>query len=556
VYTKKLRFFIIAVLAVLVLGCSGDSGSTSTDPAWADVPSILAQIALPTIPAREFSVGEYGAVADGVTDCRAAITAAIEACAAAGGGHVVFGAGKYLVKGPLHLKSNVDLHLVKGAILRFGGTPEDYLPPVLVRWEGTRCYNYSPLIYAYQQKNIAISGWGTIDGQGDKFWYLWKLVHDPDKAVLRKMGQEQVPVEERVFGAGHFLRPTLIEFYECENILIDRVTVKNSPFWTIHPVLCNNVTIRKVTVQRGKSNDDGCNPESSRNVLIDNCTFYTQDDNIAIKAGRDNDGWEENGGRPTENVIIRNCNFRGETGALTIGSEMSGGVRNIFAEDCTMDTIGRPFYIKSNTDRGGMVEDLHYRNIKINHATDAVMLIQLDYKGASGGKYPATFRNFYFEDITCGSAATGFRITGLPAKMVDSIFMNRVAIGETQQEVELAYVSNMVLDDVRLGSAAWASKELQGGAREEQPGRLRWKDLPEPVQQAYMRAFNKVVDSNNWVSMNAREEVKRAFSEHPFVTIIVPFRVEGQSAYRMIQSFGSDDVVVLITEDGQVLEST
>jgi hypothetical protein len=199
------------VLAGLVLGCSGDSRSNGADPAWENVPTILAQIVPPTFPAREFSVGEYGAVADGITDCRAAITAAIEACAAAGGGHVVVAAGKYLVNGPLHLKSNVDLHLVKGAVLKFGVNPEDYLPPVLVRWEGTRCYNYSPLIYAYQQENIAISGWGTIDGQGDKFWYLWKLVHDPDKAVLRKMGRELVPVEERVSGirGGAFLAANL-----------------------------------------------------------------------------------------------------------------------------------------------------------------------------------------------------------------------------------------------------------------------------------------------------------------------------------------------------------
>ena len=422
-WKKRVSLLLLLVgmlLSSLFTNCA-DNRAVGSDDAWSQVPDILSRIVAPTFPDRDFNVVEYGAVVDGNTDCRPAITAAIEACAAAGGGRVVLPKGEYLVNGPLHLKSNVNLHLAKSARIRFGVNPENYLPPVLVRWEGTRCYNYSPLIYANQQENIAITGGGIIDGQCEKFWYLWKLIQEPDKAVLRRMGRERVPVEERAFGAGHFLRPTLIEFYECENILIEGVTVKSSPFWTIHPVLCTNVTVREVTVQRGKSNDDGCNPESSQYVLIEDCTFYTQDDNIAIKAGRDNDAWVENGGRSTENVIIRNCNFRGETGALTIGSEMSGGVRKIFAENCTMDTTRRPFYIKSNTDRGGIVEDIHYRNIEINHASDAVMLIQLDYKGGIGGPYPATFLNFHFENIACNSASTGFKITGLPGKTVSEL---------------------------------------------------------------------------------------------------------------------------------------
>ncbi|UCH10047.1 MAG: glycoside hydrolase family 28 protein [Fidelibacterota bacterium] len=556
---RKSRFLFVALLLSVFTGsmftsCGGDRVSGG-DAAWDQVPAILERIRPPSFPANDFAVGDYGAVADGMTDCRLAITAAIEACAAAGGGRVVLPAGEYLVNGPLHLKSNVNLHLAKGATVRFGVNPVDYLPPVLVRWEGTRCYNYSPLIYAYQQENVAITGWGTIDGQCEQFWYLWKLIQEPDKARLRKMGRELVPVEERVFGEGHFLRPTLIEFFECENILIEGVTVKSSPFWTIHPVLCTNVTVRKVTVQRGKSNDDGCNPESSQYVLIEDCTFYTQDDNIAIKAGRDNDAWVENGGRPTENVIIRNCDFRGETGALTIGSEMSGGVRKIFAENCTMDTTRRPFYIKSNTDRGGIVEDLHYRNIAINHATDAVMLVQLDYKGGTGGPYPATFRNFHFENIACNSASTGFRITGLPDKTVDSIFINGLTINNVEQEAEIVYVHNLMLDEVQLGRLGASAEELEVEAGEEQPGRLRWKDLPEPVRQAFLEAFNRVVDGSTGVPAVAREEVKRAFAEHPTITIIESLRAAGRSTYRLTQIFGSDNIVVLIAEDGRVLES-
>lgn len=350
-----------ATVAGLVLighfvGCSSDDLSGSREAyknEWPQVPAILEKIKAPSFPHRDFSVLDYGAVGDGVTDSRQAIRDAIAACNQAGGGRVVIPAGTYLVNGPIHLQSNVNLHVAKNAILKFGVNPADYLPAVLVRWEGTRCYNYSPLIYAYGQENIAITGSGTIDGQTEKFWHLWKLIQEPDKKALRRMGRDLVPVEDRQFGAGHFLRPTLIEFYECNNILIEGVTVKSSPFWTVHPVFCTNVTVRGLTVERGTTNDDGCNPESCQYVLIENCSFYTRDDNIAIKAGRDNDAWVENGGRPSENIVIRNCRFQGETGAITIGSEMSGGVRNVFAENCTMGAIASPIFIKSNTDRAG-----------------------------------------------------------------------------------------------------------------------------------------------------------------------------------------------------------
>jgi hypothetical protein len=221
-----------------------------------------------------------------------------------------------------------------------------------------------------------------------------------------------------------------------------------------------------------------------------------------------------------------------------------------------MDTIKRPFYIKSNTDRGGIVEEVHYRNIEINHATEAVMLIQLDYKGATGGNYPATYRDFYFENINCNSALMGFRITGLPEQTVDSITMNGVTIGKTSREAEILYTSNLFMQDVELGLVEAVPEECHAGAGEEQPGRLRWKDLPDPVRRSFLDTFNAVVDGSTGVSPAAREEVKKAFAKRPFVTIIEPLQVAGQSAYRMTQSFGSDNIVVLITEDGRVVAST
>lgn len=557
---NQLSVAIMAILFVtLCVGCGGDQpgAESASQGDWGRVSEILERIQAPSFPERDFSVLDYGAIADGHTDCRQAIWDAIKACNRAGGGRVVLPEGIYLVNGPIHLKSNVNLHLGENATIKFGVNPEDYLPVVLVRWEGTRCYNYSPLIYAYQQENIAITGEGTIDGQTEKFWYLWKLIHDTDKSVLRRMGKNLEPLEKRVFGAGHFLRPTLIEPYECKNVLIEGVIVKSSPFWTVHPVLCTNVTIRNLKVEPGKSNDDGCNPESCQYVLIEDCSFRTQDDNIAIKAGRDNDAWIENGGRPSENIVIRSCRFHGETGAITIGSEMSGGIRNIFAENCDMDTVGVPFFIKSNTDRGGVVENIHYRNIRIRECTDELARIRLDYKGATGGEHPAIFRNFFFENINCERAETGFRILGLPEKTINNIYLRDVTIKQAMKESEVYYASNIGMQNVQLNAVHAIREEYYArGASEEQPGRLYWDDLPRPVQRTFLKVINSVVDSRTEVPAPAREDVKRAFAEDPTITVIDRFKEKNRMVYRLTKIFGSEDIAAKIDQDGTLLEKS
>ena len=207
--------------------------------------------------------------------------------------------------------------------MKFSQNPSDYLPVVFTRFEGTECYNYSPFIYAFEKENIAVTGQGTLDGQGDnEHWWPWKSAGDADVSRLRRQAEDGVPVDARVYGEGHFLRPNMIQFYRCKNILIDSVTVINGPMWHIHPVLTDNITISHITVEGHGPNNDGCNPESCRDVLISDCYFNTGDDCIAVKSGRNADGRRIN--VATENVVIRNCTMKDGHGGVVIGSEISG----------------------------------------------------------------------------------------------------------------------------------------------------------------------------------------------------------------------------------------
>src|SRR5229473_6106693 len=317
-------------------------------------PRILARIKAPTFPTRDFSVTSFGAKADGQTDCTDAFRKAIEACSKAGGGRVVVPAGEFLT-GAIHLKSNVNLHVTKSATIKFSQDPRKYLPVIFTRWEGMELMNYSPFIYAFKQTNVAVTGEGVIDGQADcEHWWPWKgrtqcgwKKGDPDQSKARALLYEFVakgaPVNERVFGDGSFLRPQFIQPYRCQNVLFEGVTLRHSPMWQIHPVLCTNVTVRGIDIEREANatgqtgpNTDGCDPESCRDVLIENCVFATGDDCIAINSGRNNDGRRV--AVPSENIIIRDCQMKDGRGAITIGSQISAGVRNIFAENCHMDS--------------------------------------------------------------------------------------------------------------------------------------------------------------------------------------------------------------------------
>ena len=269
--------------------------------AWDAVPGILARIRPPVFPGRDFPITRYGARDDGTTEATRAIAAAVAACAEAGGGRVVVPAGRFLT-GPVHLRSRVNLHLEAGATLAFVRDPRAYLPAVRTRWEGVELMGYSPFIYAYDQQDVAVTGQGTLDGQAnDRYWWPWNgktqygwREGQPNQRAARtrlmEMAERGVPVIERLFTNGSYLRPQFIQPYRCHNVLIDGVTIVASPMWEIHPVLCQNVTVRGVKIDTHGPNNDGCDPESCRDVLIEGCTFDTGDDCIAIKSGRNADG--------------------------------------------------------------------------------------------------------------------------------------------------------------------------------------------------------------------------------------------------------------------------
>jgi polygalacturonase len=424
------------------------------------LPDVLRRIKAPRFPNRDFDIQRYGAIGDGKTDCKAAIGKAIAECHAKGGGRVVVPAGIFLSNGPIHLASNVNLHLQKDATILFGTNPADYLPTVLVRWESTRCYNYSPLIYAFQQVNVAITGQGTIDGQANLFWSDWKLKQTPDQLALREMGTKLTPLEQRVFGSGHYLRPTLCELYECRNVLLEGVTFKRSPFWTVHPVFCTNVTVRGVHVLPGTTNDDGCDPDSCRDVLIEDCVFETADDNIAIKAGRDQDAW---GDRGCENIVIRRCkNIRSGANAYTVGSEMSGGVRNVWILDGEIGVAKGALCIKSNSDRGGVVENIWARNIGAE-ACDTCIQLETDYKGVRAHPYPPQYRNLHFEEVRCRNAKKrGISSVGIVAKPIDGVYLKDITIDSAATDVELVSTHNVEMQNVRINGRLLHAPESGG----------------------------------------------------------------------------------------------
>jgi polygalacturonase len=419
---------------------------------WDDLPEILERIVPPTFPDRDFDIQAYGAVPDNTTDIKAAIDKAIAVCHTSGGGRVVVPAGDWFIKGPIHLRSNVNLHLAEGATINYSTDPDDYLPLVFTRFEGTEIMNYSPLIYAFEQENLAITGKGTFHGRASKndWWGPAKGRSEHIKRVRQYgQGKEGVPVEERIFGKDSGLRPVFVQPYHCKNILIEGVTFRDAPMWFLNPVLCHNVTIRSVTMIGLGPNNDGCDPESCKDVLIEGCYFDTGDDCIAIKAGRDNDGRRV--GVATENVIIRNCKMRDGNGGVVIGSEMTGGVRNVFAEDCEMDSpdLGRALRIKSNSFRGGFVENVHFRNVKVGQVSEAVFKINMYYSGDRGEFYPKV-RNVTMENVTSEKSPRAFIFRGIEELPIQNVTVRNCRFNGVAKTSMMSGIENLSLINVKI----------------------------------------------------------------------------------------------------------
>jgi polygalacturonase len=424
---------------------------------WDLFPAIINRIIPPTFPQKDFSVTTYGAVGDGKTDCSKAFKNAIEKCHTGGGGRVVVPKGIYLT-GTLHLLSNVNLHISKEAVIKFSTTTKKYLPVVYSRWEGVECMNYSPLIYAYEQENIAVTGEGVLDGQGAyDNWWSWKGSKDSSKAnqkvartKLDEMGEKNVPVAKRIFGEGSYLRPNFFEPYKCKNVLVEGITFKNSPMWFLNPVLCTSVSILCVTIEGLGPNNDGCDPESCTDVLIKNCFFNTGDDCIAIKSGRNNDGRRVN--VPSENIIIQGCMMKNGHGGVSIGSEMSGGVRNVFVENDTMDSpnLDRVLRIKTNSIRGGVIENVFMRNVKIGQVAEAVVKIDYYYEEGDAGYFTPIVRNIDIENIVCNKSQFAVWIRAYERSPVTDIRIQNCTFNNVAESNVIENVKDLSLLNVKI----------------------------------------------------------------------------------------------------------
>ena len=297
--------------------------------------------------------------------------------------------------------------------------------------------------------NIAITGEGTIDGNAKTGFATWKPKQKKDQKFLRQMGNDGVPVNERIFGKGHWLRPSMIQFYGCKNVLVDGVTILDSPFWVIHPVFCTNVTVRNVHINSLNKNNDGCDPDASVNVLIENCNFRTGDDGIAIKSGRDQDGWRI--GQATENVVIRNCHIGSIANGLCIGSEMSGSVRNVYMENCRVDSALSIVYFKSNLDRGGVIENIFVRTMRVDRAKSAFIRFESNYKSQRGNHFPPLFRNFVLENMVCKRADNyGIFAEGVPDSRLQNILLKNIRIDQAKVAWRIRYADNFVMDNVLI----------------------------------------------------------------------------------------------------------
>ncbi len=400
-------------------------------------PFEMPQLHRPIIPDRKYDIRNFGAKEGGTEKNTAAIRNAIETAAEAGGGTVVIPPGKWLT-GAIHLDNNINLYLSKDAELLFSQDMADYLPTVFSRHEDVECYKYSAFIYANGKKNIAITGEGTLNGQG-KPWWNWKESKKGIEKTLYEMGMKGVPVKERNFDGmnGNSLRPAFFQPMNCKNVLVEGVTFLYGAFWTITPTYCENVIVRKVRITTEGSyghtpNGDGVDPSSCKNVLIEYCEFDTGDDCIAIKAGRDNDGLRVN--LPTENIVIRHCVGLKGHGGIVIGSETSGSVRNVYAEDCRFNGTDRIVRIKTARGRGGTIENMWFRNLSADTIEQEALHINMLYTGTRSPadrvtKTTPRIRNLHYSNITCtyGKKAA-IEILGIPEMPVENVTFDSISI--------------------------------------------------------------------------------------------------------------------------------
>lgn len=379
---KKLRVLLNVLVVFGMLACAPKKAEVKLIEVKVEAPFRMAPITCPDFShCPRFVITDFGAEAGNQQKTSEAIAKAIDAANSKGAGTVVVPEGEWPTAA-IHLKSNVNLHLDEGAVLLFSGKPEDYLPAVHTTWEGMECYNYSPLVYAYECKNVAITGPGKLKAQMEtwKQWFARPPAHMNSLKRLYMLASYNKPMDERnmVNDSAHF-RPQFVQFNRCENVLMDGFSVENSPFWTIHPYLCKNVLIRKLNVYAHGHNNDGIDPEMSQNVLIEHCVLDQGDDAISIKSGRNQDAWRLN--TPSANIVIKHLTVKNGHQLVALGSELSGGIENVFVDSCEVidgAKLNHLLFIKTNERRGGFVKNINMTNVKCGKIDLGILGIETD----------------------------------------------------------------------------------------------------------------------------------------------------------------------------------
>ncbi len=393
--------------------------------------------------ASRFSIEDFGAMENNQASVSKAFAAAIEAAHVAGGGQVVVPEGHWPT-GKIHLKSGVCLNLEKGSVLEFSSNPEDYLPAVQSTWEGMECFNYSPLIYAFECENVGIIGEGKLYANLDtwKIWYKRPPEHLEASKRLYEMASHDVPVEDRDMTTGEAnMRPQFIQFNRCVGVRLEGISIENSPFWVIHPFMSRDVLVRGVKVKAFGHNNDGVDPEMSQNILIEDCVFDQGDDAIAIKSGRNRDAWRLD--MPTRNVVVRNCVVKNGHQLCAIGSELSGGVENVLVENCSLDkdieNVGHLLFIKTNERRGGFVRNIYMRNVDAGGLRYGVLGIETDVLYQWKNLVPTyetrltPIEDVYVENVDVEQAKYVTKIEGQLELPVERVVLKSVRVGKVEE---------------------------------------------------------------------------------------------------------------------------
>lgn len=441
---KVLLLFVFAMMGIAM-------NAMDYDVAKRD--SILKNITGAKMPEAKVSLLDFGAKGDGKKDCLSAFKKALQQSKKKGGLHIVVPSGTYYIKGSIHLVSNTCIELQEGAVLKFDPEPKKYLPMVKTSWEGTFMQNYSPFIYGYGLENVSITGKGTIDGNAASTFATWRNNQKKAQQLSREMNHKETPVEQRNFGEGAWLRPQLIQLYNCKNITLSDFFITNSPFWCVHLLKSENIICRGLRYDAKLVNNDGIDPECTRNLLIEDIHFNNGDDNVAIKSGRDNDGWTM--GSPSENIIIRNCHFKG-LHAVVIGSEMSGGVRNVFVENC--DYAGyckRGLYVKTNPNRGGFVENIYVKNCVFDEVEDLLYVTSMYAGEGMDDNHFTTVKNIYVENMRCRKArAAAIVLQGTAAKPIANVVLKNIDVAEVKNALSMDNTEGVYFSDCHLGGKA------------------------------------------------------------------------------------------------------